>query len=178
MADRETELMLRVKAGDRAAFEELYALYRKPLANFLYRLCWNRTLAEDLLQETFLRLWRAAPGYEPAARVSTYVFKIAHNLHLNEAARRREKLLEDADPELRDDPSADLHRREVQKAVRKAIESLPEGERECLLLSEDQGFKYAEIAEILDIPVGTVKSRMFSAVARLREALQGLEPGP
>lgn len=176
MADRETELMLRVKAGDRAAFEELYALYRKPLANFFYRLGGNRTLAEDLLQETFLRLWRAAPGYEPSARVSTYVFRIAHNLHLNEAARRREKLLENAEFELRNDPSAGLHRSEVQEKVRRAVESLPEGERECLLLSEYQGFKYAEIAEILDIPVGTVKSRMFSALSRLREALRGVEP--
>ncbi len=178
MADRETELMLRVKAGDRAAFEEIYGLYRKPLATFLYRLCWNRALVDDLLQEAFLRLWRAAPDYEPSAKVSTYVFKIAHNLFLNEAARRRAKALEDAEPETRDDPASDLHRREVQDAVRKAVEALPEGERECLTLSEFHGFKYSEIGEILGIPLGTVKSRMFSAVQHLREALKGLEPRP
>jgi len=71
MADRETELMLRVKAGDRAAFEELYRLYEKPLTNYLYRLSGNRARAEDLLQDTFLRLWKAAPTYEPSAKVST-----------------------------------------------------------------------------------------------------------
>jgi len=178
MADRETELMLRVKAGDRAAFEELYGLYRKPLASYLYRLCWNRPLAEDLLQEAFLRLWRAAPGYEPSAKVSTYVFRIAHNLFINESARRREKVLEGPGPETRADPASDLQRREVQESVRRAVEELPEGERECLLLAEFHGFRYAEIAEILGIPVGTVKSRMFSAVQRLRETLKGLEPGP
>lgn len=176
MADRETELMLRVKGGDRAAFEELYKLYQKPLANYLYRLSWNRALSEDLLQEAFLRLWKAAPTYEPTAKVSTYIFKIAHNLFINESARRREKALEGTDQARRADPASDLHRREVQAAVKRAIESLPEGERECLVLSEYNGFKYAEIAEILGIPLGTVKSRMFSAVQRLKEALKGLEP--
>ena len=175
MADRETELMLRVKGGDRDAFAELYALYQKPLVNYLFRLCFNRALSEDLLQETFLRIWKAAATYEPAAKVSTWIFRIAHNLFLNEAARRREMALEGADNEMRADPASDLKRREVQSAVRKAIEDLPEGERECLLLSEYAGFKYAEIAEILGIPVGTVKSRMFSAVQRLKEALKGLE---
>jgi len=178
MAEPETELMLRIKGGDRAAFEELYALYRKPLANFLYRLCWNRTLSEDLLQEVFLRVWRAAPGYEPASKVTTYLFKIAHNLFLNEAARRREKIVADAEPESRDDPASEYHRREIREAVRKAVEALPEGERECIVLSEFHGFKYAEIAGILGIPEGTVKSRMFSAVQHLREGLKGLEPRP
>jgi RNA polymerase sigma-70 factor (ECF subfamily) len=178
MADRETELMLRVKVGDPAAFAELYGLYQKPLVNYLFRLCFNRTLSEDLLQETFLRIWKAAATYEPTAKVSTYVFRIAHNLFLNEAAKRREIALEGADNELRADPASDLGRREIQGAVKKAIEGLPDGEREVLLLSEYNGFKYAEISEILAIPVGTVKSRMFSAMQRLKEALKGMEPRP
>ena len=178
MADHETDLMLRVKGGDSAAFEELYGLYQKPLVNYLFRLCFNRALSEDLLQETFLRIWKAAGTYEPTAKVSTWVFRIAHNLFLNEAARRRETALEGADNETRADPASDLGRREIQSAVKKAIEALPEGERECLLLSEYNGFKYAEISEILGIPVGTVKSRMFSAMQRLKEMLKGMEPRP
>ena len=170
--------MLRVKAGDRTAFEELFHLYQKPLANYLFRLTGNRARAEDLIQDAFLRLWKAAPTYEPTAKVSTYVFRIAHNLFLNEAARRREKALESMDAETRSDPASDLNRRELQSAVQKAVEELPEGEREVLLLSEYNGFKYAEISEILGIPVGTVKSRMFSAVQRLKEALKGLGPRP
>ena len=176
MADRETELMLRVKGGDREAFAELYGLFQKPVYNYLYRLCFNRAMAEDLLQEAFLRIWKAAPTWEPAAKVSTWIFRISHNLFLNEAARRREKPLEAPEAELRADPASDLNRREVRSAVQKAIEALPEGERECLMLSEYNGFKYAEIAEILGIPVGTVKSRMFSAVQHLKEALKGLGP--
>jgi RNA polymerase sigma-70 factor (ECF subfamily) len=176
MADRETDLMLRVKGGDRDAFAELYSLFQKPVYNYLYRLAFNRAMAEDLLQEAFLRIWKAAPSWEPAAKVSTWIFRIAHNLFLNEAARRREKSIETPEAEMRADPASDLNRRELRSAVQKAIEALPEGERECLLLSEYNGFKYAEIAEILGIPVGTVKSRMFSAVQHLREALKGLEP--
>ena len=176
MADKETELMLRVKAGDRAAFEEIFRLYQKPLTNYLYRLTSNRARAEDLVQDAFLRLWKAAASYEPTAKVSTYIFRIAHNLFLNEAAKRREKALESMEAETRADPSSDLHRREIRSAVQKAVEALPDGEREVLTLSEYNGFKYAEIAEILGIPVGTVKSRMFSAVQRLKELLKGMEP--
>ncbi len=175
MSDRETELMLRVKVGDRAAFEELFRLYEKPLTNYLFRLSGNLARSEDLLQDAFLRLWKAAPTYEPSAKVSTYIFRIAHNLFLNDAARRREKALESMEAETRSDPSSDLNRRELQSQVQRAVESLPEGEREVLLLSEYNGFKYAEISEILGIPVGTVKSRMFSAVQRLREALKDLK---
>ncbi len=174
MSDRETELMLRVKGGDARAFEELYGLYKRPLANFLYRLCWNRPLVDDLMQEVFLRLWRAAPNYEPTARVSTYVFRIAHNLWINEGTKRRAQALGDVDRPGRDDPSKDLERGEVQAAVRKAIDELPDGERECLVLSEYNGLKYAEISEILGIPLGTVKSRIFGAVQRLREKLKGM----
>ncbi len=175
MADRETGLMLRVKAGDRAAFAELFGVFEKPILNYLFRLGRNRALAEDLLQEAFLRVWKAAGTWEPTAKVSTWIFRIAHNLFLNEAARRREKPLDGADETSHADPSADLHRRELQAAVKKAVDALPEGEREVLLLSEFDGFKYAEISEVLGIPVGTVKSRMFSAVQRLKESLKGLK---
>ena len=171
MSDFETDLMLRTKNGDRAAFEELYSLYQKPLLNYLYRICWNRALAEDLLQETFLRLWRAAPGYQPVAKVSTYLFRIAHNLSLNEAARHGGKTWKGVEKEATQE---DFDRQEVDNAVRKAVETLPPGERACLMLSEYSGFKYSEIAEILEIPVGTVKSRMFNAVQRLKETLKDL----
>src|SRR5882672_6032714 len=117
MADRETELMLRVKGGDRAAFEEIFRLYQKPLTNYLFRLSGNRARAEDLIQDAFLRLWKAAPSYEPTAKVSTYIFRIAHNLFLNEAARRREKPLDSMEAETRSDPASDLNRRELRSAV-------------------------------------------------------------
>lgn len=175
--DRETALMLAVKEGSSEAFRELYGLYEKPLASFLHRLCWNRSLVEDLLQEVMLRVWRAAATYEPKARVSTWIFRIAHNLWINESAKRKAEPLGNADPAGAADPSGGMARGELQQAVRRAIESLPEAERECLVLSEYNGMKYAEIAEVMGIPVGTVKSRIFTASQRLRESLKGLNPG-
>lgn len=177
MADHETDLMLRIKAGDAAALQELYRLYERPLFTYLYRLSGNRARAEDLLQETFLRVWRSAARYVPSAKVSTYLFHIAHNLFANDAARRRESALPPADPESPADPGDDLDRRDARFAVLKALKTLPEGERACLLLAEYQGLKYGEIAEILGIPEGTVKSRIFNALRRLREAL-GPPAGP
>ncbi len=175
-AARETELMLAMKGGSKEAFHELYKLYERPLGNFLYRLCWNRSLVDDLVQEVMLRVWRAAPNYEPTAKVSTYIFRIAHNLWINEASKKKADALQDADKAEDRDPSAEMHRAEVQAAVKKAIDQLPEGERICLVLSEYNGLKYAEIGEILGIPVGTVKSRIFSAVQRLKVALKEMRP--
>ena len=172
MHDRETQLMLRMKEGSEEAFREIYQLYARPLANFFYRMAWNRSLVDDLVQDVFLRLWRAAPGYEPTAKPSTYIFRIAHNLWINQATRRRAEALEDADRPVERDPAADLERMEVRQAVQRAIDALPAGERECLVLSEYNGLKYAEISEVLGIPIGTVKSRVFSAVQRLKVALK------
>lgn len=172
MSDRETRLMLEVKGGSRDAFEELYALFRKPLANFLHRLCWNPQLVDDLVQEVFLRVWRAAPSYEPKAKVSTWIFHIAHNLWINQSTKRREQPLEGTDAPVESAPEEGLERRELRDAVRRAVEALPAGEREVLILAEYNGFRYPEISEILGIPVGTVKSRMFSALRRLRENLE------
>ena len=172
MSDRETALMLAIKRGDAGAFQELFEAYQKPLANFLYRMCWNRTLVDDLVQEVFLRVWRAREQYEPTAKVSTYLFRIASNLWINHAEKKRESALGDADHPGGESPEAPLERTEVQKAVKRAVEALPEGERLCLVLSEYNGLKYAEISEVLGIPVGTVKSRIFNAVQKLKLALK------
>ncbi len=172
MPDRETDLMLAIRGGSAEAFRELYEAYQKPLANFLYRMCWNRALVDDLVQEVFLRVWRAREQYEPTAKVSTYLFRIASNLWINYAEKKRESVLGDADRAAGDSPEAPLEASEVRQAVKRAVDALPEGERLCLVLSEYNGLKYAEISEVLGIPVGTVKSRIFSAVQRLKVALR------
>lgn len=176
MPDRETELMLEVRKGSPDAFRKLYEAYQKPLANFLYRMCWNRSLVDDLVQEVFLRVWRAREQYEPTAKVSTYLFRIASNLWINHAEKKRETALRDADPEAEGSPDAPLQRSEARAAVKRAVDALPDGERLCLVLSEYNGLKYAEIADVLGIPVGTVKSRIFSAVQRLKASLKDHQP--
>ncbi len=171
MSDREIQLMLRIREGDSRAFEELYLLYRKPLANYFHRLCWNSARVDDLVQEVFLRLWKAAPRYEPVAKFSTYLFRIAHNLWINDSRKRRESALKETEGEQENPPDRSLERTELQRRIQAAIETLPEREQECLVLSQYNGLKYAEIAEVMGIPVGTVKSRIFSAIRRLRTEL-------
>ncbi len=178
------QLMMRIREGDRGAFETLYQRYRSRLFNYLFRQSWNRHTAEDCLQEVFYRIWRSAEDYRIEGKVSSYVFRIAHNYWINEGKKKKPSpfssvrgAADDDTPESRVEgseplPDEELMRRELQKQVRQALEALPEHERDVVLLSELEGFKYEEISRILGIPEGTVKSRMFSAVRRLRERLK------
>lgn len=168
----EEDLMRRIGQGDAQAFEQLYELYKKPIANLLYRLCFDRVLVDDLLQEVFVRIWRAAGNFRGQSRVSTFIFRVAYNVYINEARKHKEKVGEELHRETHEQPHDDLVRDELQAKVREALQQLPEHERVVLIMSEYNGLKYQEIAEVLDIPVGTVKSRIFSALNRLRDHLR------
>ncbi|MEK7470309.1 MAG: sigma-70 family RNA polymerase sigma factor [Planctomycetota bacterium] len=187
MADpkHDIELMHRVKTGDRAAFGELYEIHKGPLFSFLFRLSWDKVVAEDCMQEVFIAVWKAAPNWQPTAQVNTWLFRIARNIWINEGrkARRRPTLFSFLGPTDEDTPQPDFPddeagpeesalSQEARGAVRRAIDQLPEHERMVVLLSEFEGMKYAEISEVLDIPIGTVKSRMSSASERLRGLLR------
>ncbi len=185
--DENVLLMERLGRGDESALAELYARWAKPLLNFLYRMCRDRTLAEDLLQGVFLRVWRAAPRYRPLAKFSTWLFQIARNHWLNE----REKIMRrirpvsldstgrHADGARRGDmvagdsvrPEEAALDRELGERIDDAAAGLPEKLRAVWILGAAQGLPYSEVAAILDIPVGTVKSRMFQAVRKLRVEL-------
>jgi RNA polymerase sigma factor (sigma-70 family) len=162
-------LMLSFQRGSREAFEELFARYREPLYGFFRRRLTNRDRAEDLAQETFLAVIRASIRYEPRAMVKTYLYGIA--LKLLAAERRKlsgnEPQLDDEHEPAEDGPS------EEALWVRQALEKLDADEREILMLREYEQLDYAEIADLLRLPVNTVRSRLF----RARMALKGfLEP--
>jgi RNA polymerase sigma-70 factor, ECF subfamily len=162
-------LMLDFQRGSREAFEELFARYRGPLYGFFRRRLENSARAEDLAQETFLAVIRAASRYQPRAQVRTYLYGIA--LKLLAAERRKHKetsLAEDnADLELAGNGIPD-------KAlwVRESLEKLEAGEREILMLREYEQLSYAEIAELLRLPINTVRSRLFRARMTLKDYLE------
>ena len=178
--------MQRLARGDEAALSDLYRRWAKPLSNFLFGMCGDRALAEDLLQEVFLRVWRAAPRYEPTAKFSTWLFHVARNHWLNEREKRMHRIkpisLDRTGPD-GDEPSIDAPDRgaptpdrealdrELGSRIGQAVARLPEIMRETWTLAVQQGLAYPEVAEILGIPVGTVKSRMFQAVRLLRDDL-------
>ena len=184
--DADWALMTRIRAGDRRAFETLYSRYGSPIMRFLYRLCGNRALAEDLTQDVFLKVWRAASGWRPLGRVSTWLFQIAKHHWWNEAAKRqRRRALTGAMPQDgesratdpgendRADPGARLARAEAAAAVAEALAHLSPRLRLVFVLLRLEGLSLAAAAEVAGIPVGTVKSRAASAEAALRKRLQG-----
>jgi len=161
-------LMVEFQHGSREAFAELYARYREPLHGFFRRRLKNRERAEDLAQETFLAVVRAAVRYEPRALVRTYLYGIA--LKLLAAERRK---LSGNEPQA--DPEHEAGREAVQEKglwVRQALERLDAAEREVLMLREYEQLSYEEIAELLRLPVNTVRSRLFRARMAFKELLE------
>src|SRR4051812_22611265 len=161
-------LMLEFQRGSREAFDELFARYREPLYGFFRRRLARQDRAEDLAQETFLAVIRAAVRYEPRAMVKTYLYGIA--LKLLAAERRKlsgnEPPIDDDHEPAEDGPS------EKALWVRQALEKLDSGEREILMLREYEQLNYAEIGELLRLPVNTVRSRLFRARMELKNFLE------
>jgi len=165
-------LMQEFQGGSRAAFEELFARYRKPLYGFFGRRLNNSERAEDLTQETFLAVIRAVSRYEPRASVRTYIYGIA--LKLVAAERRRVFKnsqwssglgLGTTEPNPDGTPDSVLW-------VRQAMERLDASDREILMLREYEQLSYSEIAELLRIPLNTVRSRLFRSRLALKSYLE------
>jgi RNA polymerase sigma-70 factor (ECF subfamily) len=190
MIDSDSELMERFRDGDEDAFRMLAQRFQRPLVNFFFRLTWDRFTAEDYAQEVFQRVVRARRGYRPEAKFRTWLFRIAKNYWIDRYRERKNApRMSSLDQPIREDqgrpisledtiegssprPELEVHRKEIGGAVKAAVARLSEEQRLVFVLSENQGLRYAEIAEVLEIPVGTVKSRMHAAVRRLRELLK------
>jgi RNA polymerase sigma-70 factor (ECF subfamily) len=160
-------LMLEFQGGSRAAFEELFDRYRKPLYGFFGRRLNNPERAEDLVQEAFLAVVRAASRYEPRASVRTYLYGIA--LKLLAAERRKlstRSTVEQSEEEPKTEGTPDC-----VLWVRQAMEKLDASEREILMLREYEQLSYSDIAELLRIPVNTVRSRLFRSRLALKSYL-------
>ncbi|MGO9556459.1 MAG: RNA polymerase sigma factor [Syntrophobacteraceae bacterium] len=174
-ADREYELIKAIGAGDILAFEVLVKRYRDPVSNFIFKYMGDRFGAEDIAQEVFLRVYRAASQFEPRGKVSTWIFKIAYNLSLNEVLRRS-RFCPIADIDDHGFESAapnDTGRKELEEEVMDAVLHLPQKQRAALLLRVNEGLSYAEIAGILSTSISSVESLLFRARENLRKTLIG-----
>ncbi|HZR28679.1 MAG TPA: sigma-70 family RNA polymerase sigma factor [Terriglobales bacterium] len=148
-------------------FEELFARYRGPLYGFFRRRLESRERAEELAQETFLAVIRASARYEPKALVRTYLYGIALKLIAMERRKQSSAPILQADVE----PAASENS-EAALWVRQALEKLDASEREILMLREYEQLSYSEIAELLRLPVNTVRSRLFRSRMALKNHLQ------
>jgi RNA polymerase sigma-70 factor, ECF subfamily len=164
------QLILELQQGSDEAFTELFLRYRERVYGFFRRRMNDAAQAEELAQETFLAVLRAAQRYEPRAAFRAYLFGIAFNIL---AAHRRKSALNkthsDNAPDELSDPSGTNPENVI--CVRQAVERLEPAEREVLLLREFEELSYEEIAKILRAPVNTVRSRLFRARLALREIL-------
>ena len=169
-------LISRARGGDREAFGELVEQYRDNVYRLAYRMCGNAYDADEAAQEAFVAAWRALPNFRGDAKFSTWLYRLTTNAAID--VMRREKrhqtvgdgeMIEVADDA--DSPQETVERTEQQEAVQKALATLSEEYREVLLLRYMEELDYAEIAEVLQLPSGTVKSRINRAKAALKTAL-------
>jgi RNA polymerase sigma-70 factor (ECF subfamily) len=179
--------MLRVKAGDDSAFDYLVQKYRRPMMSFMFRMTHNAAVAEDLAQEVFLRVYRSRAGYEPSAKFTTWLYRIATNLAVNHARDTRHERpenmvsLDQPDDETgttMDVPDSSVSveqamvRRERLKAIRDRVQQLPERQRMAVVMHKYQQMDYRQIAEVLKLSESATKSLLYRAYETLREQLK------
>jgi RNA polymerase sigma-70 factor (ECF subfamily) len=185
--DPDAALMLRVKQGDRDAFEELVEKYKQPVMNLVYRTLPDATEAEDLAQHVFLQVFKSAQRYEVSAKFSTWLFTIARNLCLNEIRRRSRHPAQSLDETFNDNedqpvrqvedtktfsPPDSLLHGELEAKIEQALAELPEKQRTALLMCRGDDFSYEDIALVLHCSVSATKSLIHRGRETLKEKLK------
>lgn len=171
-AQDEIELIRRTAQGDGSAFRRLADLHLSKIMNFAYRVLHDRTEAEDVAQETFLRLWKDASRYEPKARVGAWLHRIAYNLCVDRLRRSRERPCDDFEQErASQEPGGLLDRKLQVSAVEQAIASLPERQRAAITLVHFQGLTNIEASEVLGVGVEALESLLARGRRTLRSLL-------
>ena len=179
----DVELMVSFARGDLSAFDQLIVRHQQSVINTIYRLIGDAATAEDLAQEVFLNIFRAAPKYKPTAAFRTWLFRITRNVCYNELRRRvrRPVTLEGPDPEASPlnvpdekavQPFETMTAEERGRIVRAAIEKLPQAQRLAVILRRYEGMSYREIAESMDKSMPAVKSLLSRAKSSLAESLR------
>lgn len=184
--------MLAFKSGDARAFRVLVQRHRGPVFNFILRYTGHRARAEDLMQETWLKVVRSSSEYQPKARFTTWVYTIARNLCVDSARKETYRQTDSLDAPARDgaedgrsmgesvgdevsaQPERAAHNASLRPMLTRALSSLPEEQREVFLLREYHGISFKEIAEVTGVNENTVKSRMRYALEGLRKRLSEL----
>ena len=171
------ELMELIQAGDDKAFGVLVERFQDRLLNFVGRIITDRETAEELVQETFLRIFNQKNSYAPEYAVSTWIYTIALNLARSELRKRKLRrflsldfIKEEADVELAD--KINLKAESLAPIIQRAIEKLPDDYKTAFILCDIQRLPYQQIAEVMRVPVGTVKSRINRARSMLRDKLK------
>jgi RNA polymerase sigma-70 factor (ECF subfamily) len=183
----DADVMLKVKAGDESAFAYLVQKYRRQMVGFMYRMSHNAATAEDLAQEVFLRVYRSRTSYEPSAKFTTWLYRIATNLAANHARdtrhERPETMASLDEPDEETGTTLDVAdssltveqamlRKERLAAIRKVVQGLPERQRMAVVMHKYQQMDYKQIGEVLKLSESATKSLLFRAYETLRDQLK------
>jgi RNA polymerase sigma-70 factor, ECF subfamily len=186
MTSSDEDLVAAFQSGDIPAFDQLVRRWDRKIQGVIYRLVGNHDEARDLSQEAFLKAYRALGTFKKEARFSSWLYQIAINATRDRLRRRRRRTdlsLDDVeDGSLRDAAPSALERMEssdLSRAVAEAMSALPDEQREVVILKEYEGLTFPEIAETLDVPLSTVKTRLYRGLGQLRVRLerQGIRGG-
>jgi len=187
--EHDAELMLRVKDGDSASYERLLEKYRSSVIHYVFRMVQNQGIAEELAQEVFFRVYRSRASYEPTAKFTTWLFRIATHLALNSLRDRRsersQESLDQVNEGARSIQAVDHRRNREQELlaearldeVRRAVAGLPEKQRAAVLMHKYQDMDYLQISGVLGCSTSAVKSLLFRAYETLRGRLGHLAEG-
>lgn len=181
----ENSMIQRAARGDERAFEKLVEAYQKQVYNLALKIVKNREDALDLSQEAFLKAWRGLPGFRQEAKFSSWLYRLTYNVcldFLRKSARENvisltvenegEEVVQADLPDSAPGPEKQAEDKETAETLRREVEKLPEEQKRCLLLRAVNGLEYSEIAEIMGVSVGTVKSRISRGRASLAEKMK------
>ena len=181
------QLVLKIQAGDRAAFEQLYWRYKDRVISIVYGIVHNRQDAYEIAQEVFVRIYKNIDKYQPGTRFFTWAYRITYNLSIDNYRRKKTAREVEFDndyqknfsspedvlpPSLGINPERACERSELRHQLEQAMDELPEKQRTIITLREVEGLSYEEIATVLDIQIGTVMSRLYYARQHLQSILR------
>jgi RNA polymerase sigma-70 factor (ECF subfamily) len=179
----DSELVVRAIAGREDSFEELVRRYQRPIVSYVYRMVGDYDMALDLTQEVFIRIYGSLARYRPEYKFSTWIYRIAHNAAIDHLRRAGGNRVEDLELEAVDGstyekplasgsltPEQESERSERRAEIESVVQQLPSSYRELIVLRHAHDMSYDEIAEVTELPLGTVKNRIF----RAREAMRAL----
>ena len=174
LASQNLDLLKKVCGGDEKAFRQLYDLTHKRVYFYLYRLVHGKQMAEDILVETYSEVWRCAKKFRGNSAVTTWIMGIARNLAMNELGKSKTHENIDDFPNLSSGVVPDAEPMDRQRLLKEAMIKLPLKHREILDLVFFHDLTYPEVSRMLNVPVNTVKTRVFYAKETLRNALNGM----